>query len=349
MILVSVSLLCFFGLLFIFNITSVRGLSDPFLFFKKQLVALFLGIGLLLLASRTSPETWRKLAPVLYFVSVSLVILTLLFPSDGAKRWIKLPGFSFQPVELLKFAVILLLASMLSRKIERKGKIDNQDVLAVFLVILLPSLFLILQPDFGSVVQLVLISFFFIFVSGYSLVKLFALGVVSTLPLALLVISSPYRLKRVKVMLNPWEDRYGAGFQIVQSILAFASGGLFGKGIGNGIGKLFFLPAAHTDLIISAIAEEIGFVGVLIIVVIYVVLGTAIFSIALQSRNLFQKLAVAGVGFLILSQVLINLLVAVGSLPAKGLPLPFVSYGGSSLLINLMMIGFVLSVEANRR
>lgn len=330
--------LCGIGLLFIFNITSVRYEHAPYIFFKKQLIALFFGIGIMLFLSRIPFEIVKRLSPVVFIFAFALTILTLFF-GGNVKRWIYLPGFSIQPVEFLKVAFILLLANVLSKIKE----MDIYTVILFYIVSAVVSFPVLLQPDYGNFVLIFVITSFMLFVAGAKLLHILSISLPAIPLFVFLALSSPYRLKRILVFLDPWKDPHGSGFQLIQSILSYASGGLAGVGIGEGVQKLFFLPAAHTDFIISSIAEEAGFIGVLFVVAMFLLFGTVGFLTALEHKDRAKQLAVAGLTFLIVFQAFFNMLVSVGLLPPKGLPLPFVSYGGSSLVASLSAVGIIIS------
>jgi len=339
LLILSATVLSGIGLLFIFSTTSVRYEHDPYIFFKKQLIAFFFGISLMFLFSKMPFELIKKFSPLVFALFLALTILTL-FLGGKVKRWIYLPGFSIQPVEFMKVSFVLLLSNILP-KIK---KIDFYTVAMFYILSAAVAFPIILQPDYGNFVLVFIITSFMLFVSGAKIFHILSI----TLPVipffVFLVISSPYRMKRILVFLDPWKDPTGDGFQLIQSILSYAAGGLTGVGIGEGMQKLFFLPASHTDFIISSIAEEAGLIGVIFVVLLFLLFGVIGFSISIDEKDKSKQLAVAGLTFLIVFQAFFNMLVSVGLLPTKGLPLPFISYGGSSLVACLSSVGIILSV-----
>ncbi len=335
----SALVLCALGLLFIFGVSYVRG--NNYILLKKQLIAILIGIGLMFLISRTSISILRKFVFPFLLIAFLATVATLFVGSGNVRRWITFPGFSVQPSEFLKLAVVLLYARILS-----KLKLDEIDFYGVLLFIILGLFFgfpVLLQPDYGNFVFMSVLVFFMLFVSGVRL-RYLLITLSPIIPLfAFFVISSPYRLKRILAFIDPWQDPYRSGFQVIQSMLSYTSGGLTGVGIGDGVQKLFFLPAAHTDFIISSIAEEAGFIGIIIIVVLIMIICFIGFLSALEINDRFAKLAIAGTTFNFVFQGIVNLFVTVGLFPTKGLPFPFVSYGGSSAIASFMTLGVMVS------
>jgi cell division protein FtsW len=261
----------------------------------------------------------------------------------GARRWLRIGPLNFQPTELLKLVLIVHVASYLDRKPGMvsqfvRGMLPNFTVMGVFLALV------VLQPDFGTMVLIAMTLLLMIFVGGakpgHILASLAGFGAIG----AWLVASQSYRLRRVFAFLDPWGDRLDSGFQIVQSYLAFGNGGLFGVGLGDSRQKLFFLPDAHTDFIFSIVGEELGLVGVLGAMALFACFLWRGYRICFGVEDDFGRYLACGIALLFSLQILLNLSVVMGMMPTKGLPLPFVSYGGSSLLSNLFMTGILLNI-----
>lgn len=341
------------GTVMIFSASAVfadKYLDDSLFFLKRQLVYLLLGFGALLTASSLNLNWVQKNSRVILLLSIfflMLVFMPVLGKSGGgARRWIGFPGFNFQPVEFAKLAVAIYLSDYLSRKM----KWIQSGSLTVYLVpaFLLCTIFgiTILQPDLGSVVFIFLLSSILFFLSGIPLRYVGAIILMVIPVFAAAVIHSPYRMARVLTFLNPWADPLGSGFQIIQSFLAFALGGLTGVGLGESVQKLFYLPQSYTDFIFSIIGEEIGLVGTLSVLLIFVFMTLQGLQIAKRAENNpFLQLLAFAVVCIIAFQAIINMLVTTGMIPTKGLPLPFISYGGSAIIGNMAAVGILLAID----
>ena len=324
-------------------------MGDPFHFLKKQAIAAALGIGLLLLAARMNYRYWQGLAIPLLLGSI--VCLFLVFVPGlrqqigGAFRWLKIGPFSFQPAELAKLALVIYLARWLTRK---EGRMENFTAGFLPPVIVAGILFLLvfLQPDFGTGVLFVAVVFLMLFAGGTRL-RFLGVAFLAALPvLAYLAFRAHYRIGRFLAFWDPWKDPGGTGFQIIQSFLAFGAGKIFGVGLGEGKQKLFYLPEIHTDFILSIIGEELGLIGVTLIIILFLALIIRGFQSCLRAPDLFGTYLALGVTTLISIQTLLNMGVVMGLLPTKGSTLPFISYGGTSLMINLMAVGILLNVHS---
>lgn len=352
-------LLIGFGALMIYSSTSVitpvlaKKNVTEFYYFKRHIFTMLIGFGIMFFAYRLKLSTIKKMAvPLLIF---SFVLLILVFvpgigvSANNARRWIRLWPSTFQPSELVKLSMVIFLAKYMSMLGYRTDSlvsfIKPVLVMAVFQVVFLK------QPDFGSVISLTLLTFIMLFLSGIRL-RYLAYLLVLALPVIYKLIMEPYRLKRVMAFLDPWKDPQGSGFQLVQSFIALGSGGLTGVGLGKSRQKLAFLPESHTDFIFSLIGEELGFIGVLVVITLFLFLFIKGISIANRSRDRFVYYLAFGLSLMISLQTLINFAVATGMVPTKGLPLPFISYGGSSLFVNMAAIGILLNIsrgEENRK
>jgi cell division protein FtsW len=342
-----------FGLVMVYSASAVLAqdkLGDSLYFFKRQLTAAGMGVVAMAVAMKVG---WRKLArwayPLLLLAIVLLVAVAIPgigTTAGGARRWIRLPGFSLQPAELAKFAWVVYLSYSLAKKREK---------VATFSVGFLPHLALcgvlvllcMLQPDFGSSVLLVFMLFVLLFAAGAKLSYLVG-SVLLALPMAYVAIAtSPYRMKRILAFLDPWAHRHDVGYQVAESLMSIGSGGVLGLGLGDGRQKLFFLPEAHTDFIFSIIGEETGLIGVGLLVALYGMVLWRGVRASLAAGETFGTYLGLGITSIIAFQATVNMCVAMGLLPTKGLTLPFVSYGGTSLVVLMGAAGVLLSLSAN--
>lgn len=322
----------------------------------RHAMYLVIGLGIGFAAFQIPTALWQKLAPALFIVAAAFLVLVLVpFIGKevyGARRWISLgPLGHFQPSELMKFATILYAADYTVRKAALMKDLQK-GFLPMFLVILGLGGLLLQEPDFGAFVVIVTIALGILFLGGLNarlfvgLIALLAVGFV------LLVLLSPYRLARVTSYLNPWNDPYGSGYQLTQALIALGRGELFGVGLGDSIGKLFYLPEAYTDFLLAVIGEELGLLGVTAIILLFAWLTWRAFSIGWQAglmeRN-FQALAAQGVGVWMGAQSFINMGVNLGLLPTKGLTLPLMSYGGSGIVANCLAIALLLRIDHENR
>jgi cell division protein FtsW len=354
-VLVITVVLALIGLVMVFSASGVvagNRFHDAIYFLKRQLAWLLFGFILLQIASHLDYLMWRKLAlPILIMTAVLLILV--LIPSigvaaKGARRWFKLGSISIQPAEMVKLVVVLYVAAYLTHKGDRVKEF-KRGFLPPFIIVGLLSALVLLQPDLGTVVVIGTVTLGLLFFARARLLHLSALIPLLLLAGGLMIWKSPYRLQRMLTFLDPMKDPMGAGFQVNQSFLAFGSGGPFGVGLGAGKQKLFFLPEAHTDFVLALVGEELGLVGTAAIMLLFGVLIMKGFHIAGRAQDPFGRHLALGITLLIGAQALINAGVATGLLPTKGLTLPLVSYGGSSLLINLLAIGILLSISRDRQ
>lgn len=341
------------GLLFIYSSSSVYAVEQcgsAHYFVKKQLFGLLLGIIGMLVARYTPITVIKKASPALFFSSLFMTALTLVpFFSrriHGSSRWLSIAGFSFQPSELLKITLLLYLSYFLAKREYRTASFMH-SYLPLLIILGIASAVLLKQPDFGSTVTLFATTFIMLFIAQFQM-KHLMLTLGALMPAAIaLIIMQPYRLKRILTFLNPWNDPQGAGFQIIQSLIAIGSGGFWGVGISNSKQKFFYLPMQHTDFIFSIIAEETGFIGSALLITLFVLLLYLGIRIANQLHSSFSKFTTLGFVIIITLQAIINLAVATGLAPTKGIALPFVSYGNTSLVCNLIMVGVVINMVHN--
>ncbi|WP_018276428.1 putative lipid II flippase FtsW [Teredinibacter turnerae] len=325
--------------------------GDPWFFVKKQ--CLFLCVGILggAIIASVPTDIWQKYASVLLLVGL-ILLLAVLVPGigkvvNGSRRWLDLGPVGIQASELAKFCFIIYFASYLARKNE-EVKARWAGFFKMVMVLGLAAVLLLLEPDFGSAVVLSMTLSCMMFVAGipvfrFAIIALF--GLASMFSLAYL---SPYRWERIVAFMDPWSRQFDSGYQLVQSLIAFGRGEWFGAGLGNSLQKLFFLPEAHTDFIFAIYAEEFGFVGAILLVLLYgffVWRMVALARVALNRQKLFSGFLVFGIAGMFAIQAFINMGVASGLLPTKGLTLPLISYGGSSLLICCLLIALVFRVS----
>ena len=351
-LLAAVLLLTGFGLVMVYSasaVTAAARVHDEFYFLKRQLLAAAAGVAFLALLLRVG---YRRLEPVstplLFLVLASLV--AVLLPgvgrvAGGARRWIDLGAFSFQPAEAAKVALVLYLARSLSRKKERM-RIFSVGFLPHVLVTGALVGLVLLERDLGTAVILVLLLFVMLFAGGVKLGYLAGAVLAAALAGYEVVVHTRYRMDRVTAFLEPWKYRDGIGFQIVESLLGIGNGGFAGQGLGQGKGKLFYLPAAHTDFIAAVVAEETGLLGTALLLGLFAVLVWRGLRATLSAPDAFGCYLALGLTTLFGAQALVNLAVVFGMLPTKGLTLPFVSYGGSSLVTLLAGAGMLLSASA---
>ena len=350
-VLVVTYMLALIGLIIMFSASGVMAetrYGDSTFFLKRQSLWLLLGLLALHWVAQQDYNMWKTLTPyglVLTFVLLVLVLIPFLGTQvNGARRWLRVAGFSIQPGEIAKLSIVLYLASFLVRK-EQDLLTFSRGVLAPMAVVGTFAGLLLLEPDMGTAVVLTLLLFGLLFLGGTRIPHLLGMGMVLLGVAYTLIMQSDYRRRRMLNFLDPWQDPTDAGFQLTQSFVALGNGGLFGVGLGEGRQKLFFLPEAHADFVLALVGEELGFVGTGLLIGLFAVLIVKGFKIAGQAPDAFGRHLAGGVTLLVGIQVLINMSVVSGLLPTKGLTLPFVSYGGSSLIMSLVAMGILLSIS----
>ena len=342
------------GLIMVFSASAVvagNRFHDPWYYLKRQMAWLVVGLALMHLASRIDYTVWRKCSIPILAVNAVLLALVLMpslgIVAKGARRWLQLGSIHVQPAELAKLVTVIYLSTYLTKKNDKITHFARGLLPPVIVVGVLSGLVL-LEPDLGTVVVMGLVMLTLLFLGGAKIRHLITLGLCA-LPLVLIMIlRSSYRRKRLLTFLSPWKDASDAGFQITQSFLAFGSGGLLGVGLGEGKQKLFFLPEAHTDFVLALIGEELGLAGTALIILLYAMFVIKGFQVANRARVPFGRYLGMGITLLIGIQALVNAGVVTGLLPTKGLTLPFVSYGGSSLVASLLAVGILLSISRDR-
>lgn len=339
------------GVVMVYSASSVmaaRNFHDGAFFLKRQLLFATIGMVGALITMRVDYQLWRRLAVPLLLVSLALLVVVLLpgvgSKVKGASRWIKLPGFNLQPSEFTKLALIFYLAYSIDKKQDRIRSL-SAGFLPYMVVLMILLGLLLKQPDMGSALTMAAITVTMLFAAGTRLVFIIGSIMVAAPFLVYLVLTSSYRLKRITGFLNPEQDPTGTGWQIIQSRYAFGAGGLFGQGLGEGKQKLFYLPEAHTDFVLAVVGEELGYLAVLVVICLFFALVTRALQIAMSTDG-FGRFLALGIAALFGIQASVNMFVVTGLFPTKGLALPFLSYGGSSLLISLLAIGILLNISA---
>ena len=353
-LLVVTIILVVIGTVMIYSSSSIIAMEkygDGYHYIKKQIMFVLLGFGVMMGVSRIPYRYWGKAAYPAVLVSIALLTL-LIIPGfgttvGGATRWFRVAGISFQVSEMVKVVLVLFLAHYLTKKVNRIKEFSR--VFLVPLALLLIILGLILrQPDFGTAVIMVIVFMLMFYLAGSRVTYLAGLAATAIPAGAILIMQESYRMRRLLSFLNPWEDPGGTGFQIIQSFISFGSGGAFGVGLGNSMQKLFYLPEPHTDFILSVIAEEGGFIGVVIVVILFSVLVFRGFVISFCCDDLFGMLLASGLTAVIALGAFINMAAVMGLVPTKGLALPFLSYGGTSLVMCMAVIGILLNISSRR-
>jgi len=345
----AVCFLVCFGLVMVYSASSARAFlqaGDPLGLLKRQVIYALLGLGAYALCSRIQPATLRRLGrPAL--VAAGFLLVIVLVPgigvtANGARRWLAAGPVQIQPSELAKLALVVTVAAMIAR---RPGAVRTAGGLIPYLIITGGvALLVLIEPDLGTATTLCLAVMGMLLVAGARLRHLATTAAVALAFTSLAIAFEPYRRERLLAFLHPWHDAAGAGFQIVQAEIALGSGGIFGKGIGQGLQKVSYLPEAHTDMIVATVGEELGLLGVLALIAAFGAVALAGYRIALGARDLHLRVLAAGLTTIVVVQAVINFGAVLGVLPVTGVPLPFVSFGGSSLIVFLAAAGILVNI-----
>ena len=346
LILVTLALVAF-GLVMVYSATSASatvGGSDPIYYLKRQAIYAALGIVLMIVAQRWDYRRLRLLSPVLVLGSLALLAAVLVIgPAiNGARRWISLGPAVFQPSELAKLALAIWAAGYLARKPAPRDLRELWRPVGALAALF--CLLLMLEPDMGTSIALLVMLTGMLVVAGTPARVLGAALTIACAAGTVAIWFEPYRRARFFAFLHPWHDAQGTGFQLVQAMISMGSGGIFGVGLGQSVGKIFYLPEAHTDMMLAVIGEELGLVGVTAVIAAYATFAYAGFNIALRCRDPFGKRLSAGITVLVSGQAAINIAAVMGVAPLTGIPLPFLSYGGSSLVVLLVGVGILLNI-----
>jgi len=339
------------GITMVFSASMVRSLKfygNPYYFLIMQII--WAGLGLLAMFFLMNFDCWRyrKMVPFIYAASLLLLVIVLI-PGIGqvrndARRWLGFGSLSFQPAEVAKVTTVLFLADSLAKRRDKLGSLITG--LGPYLVLLgITFLLVLMEPDLGTAIAIAAAAAVVIFVGGAKILHLGFIGLLSVPVIYWAIMGEEYRRRRFLAFLNPWEDPSGSGWQIIQALYALGTGGPFGTGIGYSRQKWFYLPEPHTDFIFAVLGEEMGFFGTSLVLLLFFTIAWRGYRTAMAAPDRFSCLLAAGATTLITMQALVNIGVVTGSLPITGIPLPFISYGGSSLLTNLMAAGILLNIS----
>lgn len=339
-----------FGLLMIYSASSIWAeykFSDAFYYVKHQAIFFLVGIILMLIISKIDYEFYYKKSNLIIIICLILLILVLI-PGigsirNGSRSWFGIGSFGIQPSEAAKLGLIIFTSKFLSNS-QNFIKSYKKGVFPILGITLLFFGLIMLQPDLGTGVILVMAIVAMLFVAGVNMKFFFGAGIIGVIGIVILIIIAPYRMDRITSFLDPWSDALGTGFQIIQSLYAIGPGGLLGTGFGNSVQKHFYLPEPQTDFIFSIIAEEFGVAGAFIVVGLFAIILWRSIKIATHTKDLFSKYLAFGIIFQLLFQTLMNLMVVIGMIPVTGVTLPFLSYGGSSLLVSMSSMGIILNI-----
>lgn len=350
-IFITVAVLVAVGIVMIYSASAIYAdsvMKDSLYYIKRHLIYIAIGLVMMVFAMSVDIEKMRAVAKPLMLLSMLLLVVVLVpqisRETAGARRWFKFGPLSFQPSEFAKIALIVYMADFISRK---------EGLIKSFLHGYFPSLIVLgmtvglvlLEPDLGTAITISLVTFIMLYAGGARPGYIIATFLASLPLLYALLFRVEYRRKRMMIFLNPWSDKRGTGFQIIQSFVALGSGGLFGVGLGQSRQKLFYLPASHTDFIFSIIGEELGFIGTASVVILFGIFIWQGMKIVFKAVGTFERLIALGIVSMVGMEAIINIGVTAGALPTKGLPLPFISYGGSGLVFHLMAIGILFNIS----
>ncbi len=352
---IVVVILTAIGICMVFSssyVMAYKWYGDSYFFLKKQVLYAIIGLVIFFLAASIDYHCYKKL--VLPILILSIILLIMVFvpgigrSAGGARRWLKIGFFSFQPSEIAKFALILYMAESLTRKHSEEIKTFIKGILPSLIIVMVIFLLILKEPDFSTSLIILGISFIMLFIGGTRIIQLFTLGI-AAIPVGILILlKEDYRKVRLLSFLDPWRDPLDSGFHIIQSLLALGSGGISGIGLGESRQKYFYLPDQHTDFIFSIIGEELGFIGTLIVIALFILILWRGFRIAINSVDQFGTLLAAGITAMIAFQSIVNIGVVTKMIPTTGLTLPFISFGGSSLIVTMFCVGILLNISRYR-
>ena len=352
---ITIITISLFGIIMIYSASYIWAeykFNDPFKFVKHQGLFFIIGIIMMLITSKIPYKVYFEKANTLLLISIILLILVIIpgigTVRNGSRSWFGIGSFGIQPSEFAKLTLIIFTSKYLTKN-EKNLKYIKKGVLPILGIVILVFGLIMLQPDFGTGMIILVSIIGLLFVSGVDFKFFIRLGLIGVVGIVLLIAIAPYRLKRILSFLNPWSDPLGSGFQIIQSLYAIGPGGLFGQGFMNSRQKHFYLPEPQTDFIFSIISEEFGFLGILIVATLFTIIIFKGFKIAQNSGDKFAKFLAFGITFGLAFQAILNLMVVVGLIPVTGVTLPFLSYGGSSLLITLISMGVLLNISRYQR
>lgn len=352
---ITIITISLFGIIMIYSASYIWAeykFNDAFKFVKHQGLFFIIGIIMMLITSKIPYKVYFEKANTLLLISIILLILVIIpgigTVRNGSRSWFGIGSFGIQPSEFAKLTLIIFTSKYLTKN-EKNLKYIKKGVLPILGIVILVFGLIMLQPDFGTGMIILVSIIGLLFVSGVDFKFFIRLGLIGVVGIVLLIAIAPYRLERILSFLNPWSDPLGSGFQIIQSLYAIGPGGLFGQGFMNSRQKHFYLPEPQTDFIFSIISEEFGFLGILIVATLFTIIIFKGFKIAQNSGDKFAKFLAFGITFGLAFQAILNLMVVVGLIPVTGVTLPFLSYGGSSLLITLISMGVLLNISRYQR
>lgn len=326
---------------------ALERFQQPYLFVTRQMIWASIGIAVMSIVMRIDYRSYRNDRMIWLLVGVvGIMLVAVLFsrPINGTRRWFGVGGFGVQPSELAKVAAILFTALVLERRRNRINEL-GYSLLPIGLIVGGLVGLILLEPDFGTAVSLLAVISVMVFAAGISYRYLLGAALLALPALYVILMQADYRRRRLLIFMDPWSDPLGDGFQIIQSLIAVGTGGVFGKGLMNGVQKLFYLPEPHTDFIFSVISEEMGFIGATLVVLCFCVIAWRGLRTAMRAPDSFGAFLALGITMMLVLQALVNISVVLGLMPTKGIPLPLVSNGGSSMLINLLGVGVLLNIS----
>ena len=350
----AVLILLGLGIIMILSASSHLGdlrYGSPYYFFVRQIVWALLGTGIMLFISRIDYKIYKKYAKLIFAIAIGCLVLVLIPGAGsgeirGAKRWIDLGFIDFQPSEVAKLAVIIFLSARLSKNYKKLDKFVIGFV-PNFLWIILVGALLYFEPHYSALAIIFGISVVLVFTAGAK-IKHFVICLLAALPLGIMgIFLSDYRIDRLIGFFDPWADPLDTGWQVIQSLYAIGSGGIFGLGLGKSMQKYLYLSDAHNDFILAIVGEELGLVGMTLVIGLFVILAWRGITIATKSKDMFAGLLATGITILISAQVILNIAIVTGWFPVTGMPVPFLSYGGTSMMVFATMIGILLNISRN--
>ena len=350
-IILCVILLSCFGVLMIYSSSYIWAeykFNNPYRFLIYQSIFLIIGLIIMFIVSKINYKLYEKKSNLILFICFLLLVLVLI-PGigqirNGSRSWFGIGPFGIQPSEISKLGLVIFTSKYLAKNNNEK-RFTKKFIWPILIVIFLFFGLIMLEPDFGTGMVIVCSLIVLIFITGTKLDIFIKLGIIGLIGIVALILAAPYRLERIVSFLNPWSDPLGSGFQIIQSLYAIGPGGLLGQGFMSSRQKHFYLPEPQTDFIFSIITEEFGLMGCIIICSLFAYLFYNSMKVALKTDDLFSKYLCFGFSFMLIFQTILNLMVVIGMVPVTGVTLPFISYGGSSLLTSFIMIGIILNIS----
>lgn len=342
--------LVFFGIIMVFSASYIQSSfkhNDPYFFLKRDLIYATLGFIGMIILSKVDYKLWKKYATPICIIAIVFLLLVLTplgIEANGAKRWLGVGGATFQPSDIAKFACVVFTAKLIEKRYD-KIKSLTKGVLPILIMPMIIFILIMLEPNMSTAGTVVLVIFVMLFVAGMNMKFVGAMGLGGMGLFAILVLMEPYRLKRIISFLDPFQDPLGSGYQVIQSLYALGSGGLFGLGLGKSKQKYFYIPEPQNDFIFAIIGEELGLIGCILVILLFILLVYRCVRIALKCEDIFGCMLVIGIGSLIGIQAALNIAVATSTMPNTGVALPFISYGGTSLTMLMGEIGIVLNIS----